>query len=152
MPQLAGQEAARSVVSLMAETIDSLPPDDVIRSWDKHRGQGRFQATWKDLSQRTIDCMADGCVRLAALWQSAWDEGQDSQIKLTSLKKFSEDDLMDLYNDPSFVPSMSLQKMFDTGIFQGGLTADAASNGLPTRNPGRNGHPRRRTSRKRIAK
>ena len=70
-----GREAAVSVVELMSETIEKLPPDDVIESWDEHRGRGRFQAMWKDLGTRTTQTdggrmRANGC----GSRQSAWDE------------------------------------------------------------------------------
>ena len=39
------------------------------------------------------------------------------EIKSAKIHKIPDEDLMDLYNDPSFVPSMNLQKMFDAGVF-----------------------------------
>jgi hypothetical protein len=144
-----GREAAVSVARLMAETIAKLPPEDVIKSWDEHRGRGRFQAMWKDLGTRTVARMAAGSVRMAALWQSAWDEGGGAKIKAAQIQVIPQDELMDLYNDPSFVPSMSLKKMFDAGLFDnhapngsGGPDGDA-SDGQKHR-PGRGGHRHRR--------
>ncbi len=56
-----GRAAAVKVSGLMAETIAKLPPEDVIASWDAHRGRGRFKAMWKDLGKRTVARMAAGC-------------------------------------------------------------------------------------------
>src|SRR5262249_52332264 len=144
-----GREAAVSVAKLMAETIAKLPPEDVIASWDEHRGRGRFKAMWKDLGTRTVARMAAGAVRMAGLWQAAWEEGDGDQIKASQIQVIPQDELMDLYNDPSFVPSMSLKKMFDAGLFDSHAPNDSgssngdASNGR-RRTPSRGGRRRRR--------
>jgi hypothetical protein len=137
-----GREAAVSVVRLMKETIQQLPPKDVIESWNHHRGRGRFQAMWQDLGTRTSKCMAAGCVRLAALWQSAWEEGGGDRLSNRALRKIDQDDLMDLYNDPSFLPSRSLKKMIEAGFLRNSLPNN--SNGEATGESPDGGRPHQR--------
>jgi hypothetical protein len=137
-----GHGAAVAVVELMTETIRKLDPEDVIASWDEHRGQGRFQAMWDDLGKRTVERMAAGCTLLARLWQSAWEAGQGRRVKPDAIDAIKERDLMDLYNDPTFVPSMNLQKMLDAGIFGGSAAGNGAS---PNGSDGVERKPRRST-------
>jgi hypothetical protein len=129
-----GHAAAVSVVNLMQETIKRLPPQDVIESWAKNPGRTRLRKMWADLGDRTADCIAAGCLRLAALWQSAWVEGRGDKVADNKLVEIPEADLMRLYNNAQFVPSMSLQEMEERGVLRGGFgTAEEPAAGQPSK-------------------
>jgi hypothetical protein len=51
---------------------------------------------------------------LAALWQAAWGEKGDTEIGEGTKRK--EPDIMDLYNDPNFLPSWRLDKYTLDGV------------------------------------
>ncbi len=61
----AGHEAAVSVVRLMRNTLEGLPPMDIIAALDETQGQGRTQHMWDVLGPRTVKCVAAGCVTLS---------------------------------------------------------------------------------------
>jgi hypothetical protein len=124
-----GRQAAVAIVGLMRSTIARLPPLDVVRTWVEAAGPRRIQLMWQDLGERTIDCIADGCLRLAALWAAAWKEGGGDQIPDSQLVAIEQDTLRALYRDRTFVPSMTLADMEATGALSGGPSPSAATAG-----------------------
>jgi hypothetical protein len=104
-----GREAALSVVELMQSTVKKLPPMDVIDAFNDKDGRERLPHMFSVLGKRTTSCMADGCMRLASLWASAWKEGKGSKIASSKLGLVAREDLKALYNDKAFLPSFRLQ-------------------------------------------
>lgn len=108
-PDVAGGHAAAvSVIELMRSTFAKLPPLDVIDAFNEKDGRERLPHMWDSLGKRTVSCMADGCLRLAALWASAWKEGDGNKIPASKLSPVSRDELKALYLDPDFLPAFRL--------------------------------------------
>ena len=105
-----GKEAASAVIKPMQRTIEKIPPIEVIEIYNEMSGHARIPNMWSKLSERTFECMADGCLTLASLWQSAWNEGQGSKIAASKLKVISKTRLMELYYDKTFVEAFRLQE------------------------------------------
>jgi hypothetical protein len=127
-----GQAAAVSVVGLMRSTIDHLPPLEVVQTWAAAAGRNRIATLWQALGDKTADCIASGCLRLAALWQSAWREGGGAKVPDARLVALDPDELRALYRDPKFVPSLTLEAVETTGLLSGAAPGDGG-NGRPTR-------------------
>jgi len=51
--------------------------------------------------------MADGCFCLAQIWDSAWKEGK-GDVSMTSFDTIDEATLEDLYRNPDFLKSYTL--------------------------------------------
>ena len=64
---------------------------------------------WAAFGARTIECMARGSRYLAKIWIGAWTVGGGDQ-KIGDGGKVKPEDLMKLYDDPNFVPSVRLDK------------------------------------------
>jgi hypothetical protein len=105
-----GHGAAVAVVSLMQKTFAAIAPADIINEYVKSDGSKpapRADELWKKFGVATIDVMADGCVCLAQLWDSAWQEGNgDTTIRSTTA--IPQERLEALYQDPNFLPSHTL--------------------------------------------
>jgi len=59
------------------------------------------------LGEDTVKVMADGCICLAQLWDSAWQEG-DGDSNIRALGAVSEPALERLYQNADFLPSHTL--------------------------------------------
>jgi hypothetical protein len=106
--------AADAVVQLMQRTIKNLPPSEVLEVYNRVRGNKQSDAMWSELGERTMDCIADGVVTLAAVWQSAWKEGggDDGEFDSALLKSpMDTDALKELYENKSFAESKWLHEM-----------------------------------------
>ncbi len=104
-----GHAAAVSVVALMRQTVKTLPPIEVIEAFNEAPSNNRIKHMWEVLGERTVTCMAAGCLRMASLWASAWAEGGGSKIGNTSLVEVKHAKLTSLYNDKNFLPAFRLQ-------------------------------------------
>lgn len=105
-----GHAAAVAVVNLMQQTFAAVAPKDIIAEFLKADGQkpaARADAMWKVLGTDTIKVMADGCICLAQLWDSAWQEGGGDKT-IHALDAIDEKTLEKLYQDPDFLPSCTL--------------------------------------------
>jgi hypothetical protein len=105
-----GHAAAVTVVNLMQQTFAAIAPKDIIAEFLKTDGQkpaARADAMWKVLGADTIKVMADGCIRLAQLWDSAWQEG-GGDTTIHALDAIDEKTLGELYQNPDFLPSFTL--------------------------------------------
>ncbi|MEO6408429.1 MAG: hypothetical protein ABIO45_06700 [Burkholderiaceae bacterium] len=107
--------AADAVVQLMRRTIRKLPPEDILASYEAHRGRGQSKAMWTDLGDRTLRRMADGAVTLALIWQSAWTEGggeAKGRFSKTALATpVGKPALKKLYDSKAFAESRWLKDM-----------------------------------------
>jgi len=108
-----GHAAAVAVVGLMRDTIATLPPLTVIAAFDAASGTQRMPHMWQQLGKATITCIAAGCLRLAAIWASAWKAGNGSKIAASQLQAIDRKTLKKLYNDPKFLPARRLTAMTD---------------------------------------
>lgn len=108
-------EAADAVVQLMQRTIKKLPPETVLEIYNRVRGNNQSASMWAELGKRTMDCMADGAVTLATVWQSAWTQGGgdgNGHISLDECKKpVPKKKLKDLYDNKSFAESKWIFEM-----------------------------------------
>jgi hypothetical protein len=97
---------AQAVVALMHETFARLAPDRICDAFrDTH---GDSEGMWAAVGEATVECIAAGCRTLAMLWGSAWAEAGALAPAATEV---SRDDLVSLYSDPSFAPSMYLTEL-----------------------------------------
>jgi hypothetical protein len=105
-----GHGAAVAVVSLMQKTFAAIAPADIVNEYVKSDGSKpapRADALWKKFGTATINVMADGCVCLAQLWDSAWQEG-GGDTSIRSAAAIPQERLEALYQDPNFLPSHTL--------------------------------------------
>jgi hypothetical protein len=111
-PELAsgGHEAAVTVVNLMQQTFKAIPPKDIVAEYVKVQDQKpapRADAMWRSLGDDTIKVMADGCICLAQLWDSAWEEGGGDRA-IHDFNTIDETRLELLYQNPGFLPSHTI--------------------------------------------
>jgi hypothetical protein len=105
-----GHAAAVAVVNLMQQTFAAIAPKRINAEFVKTAGQkpaARADAMWKVLGQDTIKVMADGCICLAQLWDSAWKEGGGDHT-IHAFGEISEKTLEKIYQNPDFLPSHTL--------------------------------------------
>jgi hypothetical protein len=108
-----GHGAAVAVVGLMQKTFAAIAPADIINEYVKFGGSkpaSRADALWKKFGTATINVMADGCVCLAQLWDSAWQEG-DGDTSIRSATAIPQERLEALYQNPNFLPSHTLDSI-----------------------------------------
>lgn len=108
-----GRQAANAVMQLMNYTLHVLPPSDVIEAYNKHSGRERIPYMWQVVGDRTIDCMAEGVVYLAEMWENAWQEGNGNRISGSKLGSVSKAALRNLYMNKNFLESRWLRDMSD---------------------------------------
>lgn len=103
-----GKEAAKLILKLMKETVDRLPPSEVLDVWRNEKGIGRYDRMWAKLGPRTIRNIAGGATRMAILWQSAWKHGNGNRFADSRLGAIPEPKLQTIYGKKTFVPSYRL--------------------------------------------
>jgi hypothetical protein len=110
-----GHDAALEVVRLMKRCHEALPPEKICESYNQARPGGHSSPTktalvldpmWNDCGQGTITCIADGIRTLASIWQAA--VGKDAIWLANEPKIVGETDLMPIYENPGFLPSLHL--------------------------------------------
>jgi hypothetical protein len=111
-----GREAAVAVVALMRDTFANTPPDKIVKKFQSLRDQGEkpaaiADALWKAFGDTTLANMADGCRLLAHLWESAWNSGGGN--KQGKHNAVPEERLDEIYRNPDFVRSLTLDKVGD---------------------------------------
>jgi len=62
---------------------------------------------WRSLGNDSVKVMADGCICLPQLWESAWQEGGGDRT-IRDFDPIDETRLERLYQNPSFLPSHTL--------------------------------------------
>lgn len=103
-----GHQAAVSVIELMRKVTKMLPPLEIIEAYNEKSGTQRLPHMWSVLKKRTTASMAEGCLRLSALWASAWKEGGGNKFKMSDLGPVDRGDLITLYNDKTFLPAFRM--------------------------------------------
>jgi hypothetical protein len=105
-----GHGAAVAVVNLMQQTFSAIPPKDIVAEFVKVQDQKpaqRADAMWRSLGDDTVKVMADGCICLAQLWDSAWEEGGGDHT-IRDFNSIDETRLERLYQDTGFLPSHTI--------------------------------------------
>ena len=104
-----GRSAAKRVLQLMRDTVNRLPPEEVVEVWKASAGIGKYNNMWNALGERTIKNISEGSRTLAILWQSAWHHGNgNSKFKNASLVELDKKELQKKYMDKNFVPSYGM--------------------------------------------
>jgi hypothetical protein len=94
-----GSDAARRTIELMRTIRMILSPERIVEVWDEVGGPSSpdYEKMWQKLGVKTGQCMAEGALLLASLWQSAWELGEgdqhihtDNQINYTALRNLFE--------------------------------------------------------------
>jgi hypothetical protein len=109
-PVVGGHQAAVAVVQLMDRTFDAIKPLDIVNAYIKvedEKPKDVAESLWKQFGDDTMAVMADGCLCLAQIWESAWVEG-DGDSNITKLGAISEETLETIYQNPDFMPSHTL--------------------------------------------
>jgi hypothetical protein len=106
-----GKAAANATLQLMEYTLETLPPRDVIAAYKERSGRQRIPHMWDALGKRTIECMAEGTVYLAEMWENAWREGGGNRIAASMLGSVDKRALRRLYLNKRFLKSDWLKNM-----------------------------------------
>ena len=146
-----GHEAAVAVVELMQRTFNAIQPREILDAFlpvESEKPKPRADALWNTevrgskLGDRTIEVMADGCLCLAQIWESAWAEG-DGDTNITQLGVVTEPAMEQLYQNPDFMPSHTLDTI-------GPLLTNGASSGGSTPQPKKKKKATSKKSRKKV--
>lgn len=128
-----GHEAAVAVVDLMQKTFAAVAPGDIINAYVKTAGSkpaARADALWKKFGDDTCTVMADGCLCLAQLWESAWKQGGGDNT-MPAPAEISEKALETLYQDPDFLPSHTLNTI--APVLAGAPASASGGGGTPAK-------------------
>jgi hypothetical protein len=112
-PVRGGQDAGFAVVELMRRTRNRIDPMALVEAYAVAlQGDGDApEVLWNKFGTATGDSIADGCRVLAMLWESAWREGNGQVIDDDLLEAVPTNELIALYSDQLFVPSLPLDEV-----------------------------------------
>lgn len=117
-----GHDAAVETIRLMYDTQKRLSPKRIINADDPSLGpKARAEALWAKtpIRKATVASLADSVLLLADLWTAAWKVGNGKAIAAAKLVEFSEKDFDNICRkEKSFVPSLSLAEMAESGDFE----------------------------------
>jgi len=105
-----GHNAAVAVVQLMTRTFGAIQPRAIVNAFvpiEDQKPSPRAEALWAKFGAGTMDVMADGCLSLAQIWESAWQDGGGNNT-IQNLGLVNQTSLEKLYQDPNFMPSHTL--------------------------------------------
>jgi hypothetical protein len=114
MPPLrGGQDAGFAVVELMRRTKNRIDPMALVEAYAAalQSDGDPPEVLWNEFGTATGDATADGCRVLAMLWESAWLEGNGQAIDDDLLETVPANELVALYSDQLFVPSLPLDEV-----------------------------------------
>jgi hypothetical protein len=104
-----GHAAAAATVRLMRHVFETLPPLTIIEAYNQSRNQRLdYKKMFAALEKKTYSCLAAGCITLAELWATAWEEGGGAVIEDEKLAAIPRSVLQDLYNNRDFLPAFRL--------------------------------------------
>jgi len=104
-------EAGNRVMALMEQTVEKIPPLEVVEIFNSASSRERSGVLWSNLKDRIFETMAGGAVALAEIWESAWLEGGGQKISAQKIGVISGEALKALYDDKSFLPASWLREM-----------------------------------------
>jgi hypothetical protein len=105
------QTAAEVSMDLMAFVQSHLPPRTIVDEYLAAKETSNTNdALWEAVGDRTVDCVIEGVLYLAEIWESAWIEGGGPNIGVTHLKRQSKTRLKQLYKRKSFIASKFLNE------------------------------------------
>lgn len=107
-----GRDAAFATVTLMSQSATMLPPETLIDEYIRLGGGASarvIDGLWEAFSDDTAKLMGAGARYLAALWEAAFAQA-DASLP-AGAREIAEADLAAVYQDPAFVPSMTLDKI-----------------------------------------
>jgi hypothetical protein len=117
-----GHDAGVAIIRLMHDSQARLSPKKIISADDPTLGPTkRAAALWanKKIHDATIVSLAESVQLLAALWSSAWKEGNGNKLASPEIVAFDESAVDAVYRkDKKFVPSLSLDEMVESGKFE----------------------------------
>jgi hypothetical protein len=106
-----GKAAADAVIRMMERTAQRIPPRDLVNAFVQAGGTNTvavLNALWDQFGDDTAEVMVDGARMLAMIWDSAWNAGNGNTIAQNKLGAVDPQELMNRYQDKSFVPSLDL--------------------------------------------
>src|SRR3712207_1384097 len=105
-----GQDAGFAIVELMRRTRNRIDPMALIVAYAAtlKDGGNAPEVLWNEFGTATREAIADGCRVLSMLWESAWHEGSGQVIDDDLLGAVPVSELIALYSDQLFVPSLPL--------------------------------------------
>lgn len=111
-------DAAGAVVALMDRSARAVDPRALVDAYAAVASKPDdasvtvTDALWLDFGAQTTGLMVDGAVTLAGLWHSAWTlGGGDDTVDASRLVAIDTADLQHLYEQPAFVPSLTLDEI-----------------------------------------
>lgn len=105
------QTAAEVSIDLMAFVQSHLPPRIIIDEYVAAKATSNTNdALFAAVGDRTVDCLVEGILYLAEIWESAWIEGGGPGIANSKIKRQTEAGLRQKYERQSFVPSKFLNE------------------------------------------
>jgi len=104
-----GAEAARRLIELMSTIRTILSPERIVQVWEQVGGPSSpdYSEMWNELGTNTGECMAEGALLLASLWQSAWEVGDGDQ-HINSEAEIDYAEFRDLF-EPNGTPGHGTQ-------------------------------------------
>jgi hypothetical protein len=108
-----GHGAAVAVVRLMARTAGRTDPGAIVRAYvgAGSTGAKAAESLWQQFGAGTTLNMTDGVQTLAVIWQSAWNTGKGGSVPRSAMHGVDKRALQTLYQDPTWVPSVNLDKI-----------------------------------------
>ncbi len=108
LPNVSGaREATLAAVDLMRKTFENLSPKAIVDAF------ADGEDLWPLFGDATIATCVEGARTLAMLWESAWAEGNGDAIAKSKLTARDKDDLVTLYSDKAFIPSVTLKQLVE---------------------------------------
>ena len=109
-----GAAAALATVELMDRSATTLPPTDLVNAYIRAGGTNHAaerDALWERFHDETATLMADGARVLGMLWKSTWIAGNGPSIAANKIVAIEPSTLRELYENPAFVPSLTLDEI-----------------------------------------
>lgn len=102
-----GASAVHRAVGMMCWAFDRVEPVKLIEAYIAAGNK----MPWEQFREPVIDCVAEGVLLTADLWESAWIQGRGDELAAADLGHIDSRELERLYTDPRFLPSLSLAEL-----------------------------------------
>lgn len=120
-PINSGVDAIVAAYDLMYRTMEEIPPKELVDKYIEYRVEAKEMKArakntyvsnklWENFGEKTMKNLANGCILLARLWESAWRLGNGEVNIQNTGDRVSEADMIKLYCDNSFLESKYLAK------------------------------------------